>query len=68
MHASSSGNHALSSAYEPGYCKPRVGIRPSYDQVAVKWITHKKFAELAASKFLKYQKARTLPGGNEGNP
>ena len=28
----------------------------------------KKFAELAASKLLKYQKARTLPGGNEGNP
>ena len=44
MHASSSGNHALSSAYEPGYCKPRVGIRPSYDQVAVKWITHISFA------------------------
>jgi hypothetical protein len=27
IQASSSGNHALSSAYEPGYCRPRNGTR-----------------------------------------
>ena len=40
MHASSSGSHALSCAYEPGYCRSRDGISRPCRRVAVKWVTH----------------------------